>query len=202
MLNIDLDKSAIEAMIGALPATEEQKRKAGTSALRKFRKRFETRIKRAAAKKARIPIKGLGDRFFSNKIAEGDEELTVWIGAWNVSPFAIGTPSPYGVPGKSGGVKAGRHTWRGAFVHAIYSGREKVWIRLHSKHYSPERYPTKKRPGDRGLAKDSRFPVVRAAIPVDAAIEEVLATEGPQMADEFEKLFLQELNYYAVVKGN
>lgn len=201
MLGFELDKSAMDALVGSLPATEEQKRKAGTSALRKFRKRFETRIKRAAAKRARIPVKGLSDRFFSSKVAEGDDELTVWIGAWNISPFSVGIPTAYGVPGKSGGVKAGRKRWRGAFIHAIYSGEENVWIRLHSKHYMPELYPTRHRPGDRGLAKDSRFPVVQAAIPIDSAIEEVLAVEGPQLEAEFEKLYQQELNYYAVVKS-
>lgn len=202
MLAFDLDKSAIDALVGNLPVTEEQQRKAGTSALRKFRKRFETRIKRAVAKKARIPLKGLENRFFSSRVEEGDQELTVWIGAWNVSPFAIGVPVPYGVPGKSGGVKAGRHRWRGAFIQAIYSGESKVWIRASSKHFSPELYPTNYRPGDRGLAGDGRFPVVRAAISVDAAIEQVLATEGPQLVGEFEKIFQQELNYYAVVKGD
>lgn len=202
MFALEIDKAAIDALVRQLPATEEQTRKAGTSALRKFRKRFATRIKRAAAKKARIPIKGLGDRFYSSKVEPGDEELTLWIGAWNVSPFSIGGPSAYGVPGKTGGVKAGRRRWRGAFIRPIYSGEEKVWIRLHSKHYSPELYPTKYRPGDRGLGRDSRFPVVSAAIPVEGAIEEVLATEGPALAEEFEKLFLQELNYYAVVKGD
>lgn len=201
MLGFELDKSAMDALVGSLPATEEQKRKAGTSALRKFRKRFETRIKRAAAKRARIPMKGLGDRFFSNKIDEGDDELTLWIGAWNVSPFAIGTPTAYGVPGKSGGVKAGRRRWKGAFIHAIYTSEQKVWIRLSSKHYSPELYPTRHRPGDRGLARDGRFPVVQAAIKIDAAIEEVLATEGPQLEEEFAKLYVQELNYYTVVKS-
>ena len=61
----------------------------------------------------------------------------------------------------------------------IYTGTEKVWIRLHSPHYTPDLYPTKHRPGDRGLAGyNGRFPVVRAAVPIDGVISDVVELEG------------------------
>jgi len=205
MLAFEVDMAVLDQLIERMAATDHQIELARTSALRKMRKRFETRVKGLAAKKLRMPQKALADRFFSEKIDPGDDELRLWVGTWNVSPFSIGSVSVYGTPGKTGGVKAGRRTYRGAFIGSIYSGEQKVWIRLHSPHYSPELYPTKYRPGDRGLGDTGlrgRFPVVRAAVPIDAIISEVLRTEGDSISQEFVKVFEQELNYYVNVKGN
>lgn len=201
MISIDVDSSALEVIAQQMAATDSQVVAARTSALRKMRKRVEKKIKRAAAKKAKIPQKALGDRFFSENIQPGDDELKVWVGAWYISPFSIGAISPYGVPGKSGGVRAGRRRYKGAFLQKIYNDTTKIWIRLRSKHYSPDLYPTNGRPGDRGLARDSRFPVVRAAIPVDEILEKVLEQNGPEFEKDFIKLFGQELNYQVFVKG-
>ncbi len=201
MLKVAINQDLLDQRIDLAAATEYQVNAARTSALRKFRKRFETRVKRAAAKELRLPIKAIGDRFFSSSVEPGDEELKLWIGTWDVSPFSIGSPQAYGVPGKSGGVKVGRRRYLGAFLGRIYSGKDNVWIRLHSKHYSPELYPTKHRPGDRGLAGGGRFPVLRAAVPIDDTIAKVLATDGEEFAREFETLFFQELNYQVNVKG-
>lgn len=204
MLVFEVDQSAIDQLIVRMAATESQIEKARYSALGKMKKRFESRVKGMAAKKLRMPMKGLSDRFFSERIQPGDDELRLWVGTWNVSPFSLGAVSVYGTPGKTGGVKAGRRTYRGAFLGSIYSGEQQVWIRLHSPHYSPELYPTKYRPGDRGLGDTGlrgRFPVVRAAVPIDWAISEVLRTEGDSIAAEFVKLFAQELNYYVNIKG-
>ncbi len=202
MLTFDVDTSVFDRVIGRIDATTGQIEQARTSALRKMRSRFETMVKKAAAKKLRMPQKAISDRFFSNRIEPGDDELRLWVGTWAVSPFSIGSVSLYGVPGKTGGVKAGRRTYRGAFLASIYTGQEKVWIRLHSQHYAPELYPTQHRPGDNGLAgMRGRFPVVRAAVPIDEVIAGVLEQEGDAMLAEFEKVFAQELNYYANVKG-
>jgi hypothetical protein len=197
MFAFDVDQSAIERAIKLMSANESQVEAARVSALRKFGDRFETRIKREAAKELRIPQKSLEGRFFSNQVAQGDDELRLWIGTWHLSPFAIGSPQQTG-----SGVRIGRRSYPGAFLAQIYSGTTKVWIRLHSKHYSPELYPTKQRPGDRGLAElRGRFPVVRAAVPVDEVIAKVLAKEGEALAGEFVKIFGQELNYQVTVKG-
>lgn len=200
--SVEIDPTALDKVIGGMNATEDQIEKARISALRKMRSRFETKVKQVVAKKLRLPQKALSGRFFSENIQPGDDELRLWIGTWAITPFSIGSISPYGIPGKTGGVKVGRRTYRGAFLANIYSGQTKVWIRLHSKHYSPELYPTKYRPGDRGLADlQGRFPVVRAAVPIDEIIAEVLEQEGDAIAAEFGKVFAQELNYYLNVKG-
>jgi hypothetical protein len=79
-----------------------------------------------------------------------------------------------------------------------------VWIRLRSKHYSPELYPTKRRPGDRGLGDQGlrgRFPVVRAAVPIDEVLERVVDRDGDAISEEFLKVLTQELNYYTNIRG-
>lgn len=197
MFQITIDDNAL-ALLGNIPhATEEQIEMARTSALRKMRKRVETMVKRLAAKRLRIPQKAIAGRFFSSNIRPGDDELSVWIGTWAVSPFSIGSPRQTAT-----GVRVARRFYPGAFLGLVYSGQEKVWIRLHSKHYSPELYPTQHRPGDRGLGEHrGRFPVVRAAVPIDTVMSEVLDDHGDEIGAEFEKLYAQELNYYANVKG-
>lgn len=204
MIDVQVDQAAIRDVIRVLGSTPAQVALARASALRKMRTRVETRVKRAAAKELRMPQKALGDRFFSEKIRKGDDVLKVWIGTHPVSPFKIGAVRPYGVVGKTGGVKAGRRTYRGAFLASIYTGQQKVWIRLHSKHFSPDLYPTKHRPGDRGIADAGgrgRFPVVRAAVPIDAVMEAVVERDGEAILQEYESIFMQELNYYTNVRG-
>lgn len=202
LLALDIDQEMLERRADLAGATDQQLRAAITSALRKMETRVETRIKRRAAKTLRIPQRSLENRFFSKSIQPGDSELKVWIGTWHLSPFAIGSPRTYGTPCRSGGVKVGGRTYPGAFLAKIYTVEEKVWIRLSSKHYSPELYPTKYRPGDRGLGGDkSRFPVVRAAVPIDDVMRDVIEQEGPQILQEFDKVFLAELNYQVNVKG-
>lgn len=198
----DVDQRGLEATIARMSATTGQVEAARTSALRKMRKRLETRIKQKAARALRIPQRAIAGRFFSNGVTPGDDELRIWVGTWDVSPLSIGAPSVYGIPGISGGVRVGRRSYRGAFMGEIYSGTTKVWIRLHSPHYSPELYPTNTRPGDRGASElRGRFPVVRAAVPIDGVIRDIIEKDGEEMAQEFVTVFAQELNYQVTVKG-
>lgn len=202
MLALTVDSNLLSQRVDLAAATEQQIEAARLSSLRKMQKRVETTFKRAASRDLRIPQRAIAGRFFSNRLAAGEEELRVWIGTWDISPFSIGSPRPYGVPGRSGGVRAGRRVWPGAFIERIYSSTAKVWIRVSSKHYSRELYPTNYRPGDRGAGeRGGRFPVVRAAVPIDEVMREVVERDGDELGREFEKLFLQELNYQVNVKG-
>lgn len=205
MIDVHVDQDAIREVIRRFGSTPNQVALARASALRKMRKRVETKIKREAAKELRMPQKALESRFFSNTIRKGDDVLKIWIGTNPVSPFSIGSVRVYGTPGKTGGVKAGKRTYRGAFLASIYTGREKVWIRLHSKHYSPELYPTLHRSGDRGLTDESglrgRFPVVRAAVLIDEVMEKIVDRDGEDILADFNQVFTQELNYYTNIRG-
>lgn len=203
MIDVQVDQQAIDEIIRSFASTPKQVALARASALRKMRKRIETAVKRQAAKELRMPQKALGGRFFSNKIKTGDDVLTVWIGTQPVSPFNLGTVGIYGEPGRpSSGVMVGRRKYKGAFLATIYTAQQKIWIRLHSKFYSPELYPTKRRSGDRGWTElRGRFPVVRAAVPVDAILEQVVERDGEEILDQFVTVFMQELNYYTNVRG-
>jgi hypothetical protein len=202
-LYIDIDNSAIDQIISMTKATAEQIEKARLSAMRKLGKRIETIVKRKAAKELRIPQKSIENRFFAESLKPGDETLKIWVGTWDLSPFALGAPSVYGLPGKSGGVKAGNRTYPGAFMAKIYTSRDHVWIRVHSPHYSADLYPTRYRPGDRGLGElAGRFPVVRAAVPIDDTIRSVVGDMEKDFSADFEKTFFGELNYFANIRGN
>jgi hypothetical protein len=85
----------------------------------------------------------------------------------------------------------------------IYTSRDHVWIRVHSPHYSADLYPTRYRPGDRGLGElAGRFPVVRAAVPIDDTIRSVVGDMEKDFSADFEKTFFGELNYFANIRGN
>lgn len=197
ILQLDLDMTIIDEMIDIAGATDRQLDRARARALRKMKTTVETRVKREAARKLNIPQKGIADRFFSKALQPGDDELKLWIGTWDVDPFSIGAPqqSPFGV-------RVGRRSYPGAFLAKIYSNKEKVWIRLHSKHYSNELYPTRYRPGDRGLATlRGRFPVVRAAVPIDDIIRDVLDKQSGFFTEQFQAILQRELNYEVNLKG-
>jgi len=206
MIDVSVDPAAVQEVIRRFGSTIDQVELARASALRKMRKRVETAVKRAASKELGMPQKALGGRFFSNKIKKGDDVLKVWIGTQPVSPFKLGAVGVFGEPGRPfSGVMVGKRKYRGAFLASIYTSRQKIWIRLNSKFYSPELYPTMKRSGDRGLSDDpslkGRFPVVRAAVPIDEVLEAVVDRDGDTILADFEKVFIQELNYYTNVKG-
>lgn len=204
MLQVEIDRAAIHNLVNEVGATPKQVDQAVSSALRKMRRRTETAIKRQAAQQLRVPQKALGRRFVSDPVRQGDAVLKIWIGTYALSPSDIGSPRSYGVPGKSGGVRAGRRTWRGAFLASIYTPRDEVYIRLRSKHFSPDLYPTGKRVGgirDIKAGGSSRYPVVRVMVPVDDVIERVVDNYHPEIRADFEKILGQELNYYTNVRG-
>lgn len=194
--SIAIDRTDIERIPAVVHATDGQFERARLRTLRKIQKPIKRDIMQAAAQKLRIPQKAIADRFFSNALGDGDTELRVWIGAWPVEPFSIGTPRQTPT-----GVKSGSRFYRGAWLGSVYTLEEKVWIRLRSPHFSSEMYPTRYRGGDRDMARNHRFPVVRAAVPIDGVIAEVLKTDGQQFADRFLRIFGQELNYEVNVKG-
>lgn len=191
-LEILLDRSAIEEIVARHGATSEQVARARTKALRMTQASIEKAVRRQAAKDLRMPQRALENRLYTKAIADDDEALEVWIGAYPLSPYRVGAVSAYGVPGKSGGVKAGQRDYPGAFLASVY-GIERAWIRLHSKHYSPDLYPTIYRRGDRGMARDHRFPVVRAAVAIDEALAKVVQQQGKGLVSEFLHNFTIEL---------
>jgi hypothetical protein len=200
MLHITIDETLFDRIGEMMGATDREIDAARTSSLRKMRKRTETHIKRRAAKILGIPQKALAGRFFSNFIEPGGDALKVWIGAWNIEPNSIGTPKIYGTPGKSGGVRVGRRSYPGAFLAKIYTEEVKTWIRLRSSHFDQALYPTGLQHGSQASKGQGRFPVVRAAIPIGEVISTVLDQDGPLFEEDFEKVFINELNYQVNVK--
>lgn len=197
MISLELDKAALAQAAQRAGATEEMVAQATTAALRTVQKSIEKRVKSRAAKELRLPQRAISGRFFTNNVAADKNTLRLWAGAWTLSPFRLGVPSIYGVPGKSGGIRAGRYSYPGAFLASIHGGRPKIWIRLRSKHFSPDLYPTRHRPGDRGLGSDPalrhRFPVVRAAVPIDEILGQVMHQEAASLSAEFIAEFSREL---------
>ncbi|MBU1234873.1 MAG: phage tail protein [Proteobacteria bacterium] len=202
MIEFDFDAAQLEAAAEGLNGSREQIEAARARALRKTGQRFSTAVKREVAKRERMPQKAIADRFFISRVANGDDEVTIWIGTFDVDPFSIGKPSQ-----TASGVKVGRRSYQGAFLGTIYTAREKVWIRLRSPHYSPELYPTRKQhhSGYRGDLSAGefghRFPVVKAAVPIDETVNGVAAQKEGEMGEEFLKIFKQELNYEIFIKG-
>ena len=201
MIAIDFDQARLEAAAEGLNGTKEQIEAARARALRKTGQRFSTAVKREVAKRERIPQKAIADRFFISRVAKGGDEVSIWIGTFNVDPFSIGKPSQTGA-----GVRVGRRSYQGAFLATIYTAREKVWIRLRSPHYSPDLYPVKKQHhagyrGNLSASQFSRFPVVKAAIPIEETVKSVADKQEGEMGEEFLKIFKQELNYELFIKG-
>ena len=201
-LQLKVDKTAFDQIAGASQATEQQVTQAVTNSLRKLGKHIATIVKRETAKEARVPQKALGRRIYASPVNAGDSKMTVWVGTYAIEAVNVGTPTVYGVPGKSGGVKVGRMRYPGAFIAQIYTADKKVWIRKGSKHFSSDLYPTKRRGGSRlSAGLSGRFPVVRAAIPVDAIVERVFSENSAEFGGFFSKTFARELNFQVNVKG-
>ncbi|KJR97209.1 MAG: hypothetical protein VR65_25005 [Desulfobulbaceae bacterium BRH_c16a] len=199
-----VDPAALDSIISQLPGTEKQVVLARGSALRKTGAWLKTQVKRGVAKELNITQKSIESRFHFNKMDPESDTLKVWIGTSSVSPFAVGNPTILGSPSKPTGIRVRSHSYPGAFIARIYSEQKKVWIRLHSTHYSPELYPVGKSgvsgagsfPGSKG-----RFPVVQVTIPIDDTVKRVLETLEEDLGRKYEEIFARELNYQVNVKG-
>lgn len=198
MIRIEVDDSKIDAEVATFAATVRQADAARLRALRKTAQWLGREIIKEVAKKERMPLLALHGRVFVSRIASGATEAEVFVGTMPVDAARLGRPVQAG-----SGAKVGRHAYPGAFVGRIYSGKEKVWIRLGSKHYDPARYPTTKRSGDR-FGGDrrllGRFPVVRAAVPIDGVVDDVVERIGGDVQHRFLTTFRHELNYEVNVK--
>ncbi len=191
----DVERQAAEFV--TLMAKDVEKARA--RALRKTSKWFGGVILRAVAKKERMPLRALQNRVFVHAVKPGASSAFVFIGTAPVDATRIGSP----VQNRQG-VRLGRQSFRGAFLGRIYSGKTKVWIRQGSKFYDPARYPTRHRAGDRGASSDpglmGRFPVVRAAVPINETVYEAADRLAGEVGARFMTDFRHELNYEANVR--
>lgn len=201
-LDIQFDAAKAEAALQGLFPSVEQLQRARARALRKAGKHMSVEIKRSAAKKLRVPQKSIADRFYLSKVDQNSDAVNLWIGAWGISPYSLATPvqteTGVMVPASPG------RSYPGAFLAAIYSGKEQIWIRKKSKHYSPALYPVvgKKHAGSVPSELRHRFPVVRAAIPFDDAVLASMHRDVLKGIEEFfQKTLLAEINYEVAVKG-
>lgn len=199
MLRVDVDDQALRDLGRRLGATEAQIIRARDRAIDTLQRQVEAQTRRAAARALRMPVRNIGHRIFrGEKGRRGSDELRVWIGAREIMPARIGTPRTYGRPGKQGGVRVARYDYPGAFLARVYQGSrpDTVWIRLRSRHYSQELYPTIRRSGDRGYTQAGlrgRFPVVRAAVRIDDVLARVVEEERALLLPAFKETFAREL---------
>lgn len=198
-LNVEYDQARIAALAAGLVAMPRQLEFARARALRKTGNYVRTQIKKEAAKLLRIPQKSMAKRFYLDRVRPGDVESTLWIGTWNIDPHSLGAVSST-IKGRV--ITAGNKKYRGAFYEQIYSNKFKIWIRKRSKHYSPELYPVSRRKNQGSVPPElrHRFPVVRAAVPIDGVLQKVVRRDEKEIAARFQKTLLQEINYEVNVR--
>ncbi|MDH5525152.1 MAG: phage tail protein [Desulfobulbaceae bacterium] len=196
---IEIDDGDLDRVVSQFAATQKQIEVARVRALRKTGRQVGKLILAKVAKKERMPRRALHNRVFVHPVKPGDDEAAIFIGTMPIDATMIGNPAQ-----AARGVRVGRHSYPGAFVQSIYTNTPKVWIRLGSKHYDPARYPTRSRKGDRGGLSDpalmGRFPVVKAAVPIDGVVEDVAENLAADVPPMFLKNFEHELNYEVNVK--
>jgi len=202
VITIAIDAAAISKITDEfLGATGKKVEVARLRAMRNTAKWLGGEILKQVARKERMPVRALKKRVFVRPIKPGDGEASVWVGTEPVDVTTIGNP----VQNKKG-VNVGRFaSYRGAFLARIYTGKEKVWIRKSSPFFEPSRYPTRYRAGDRGAHSDptlmGRFPVVKAAVPIDGIAQDVAEKLELETYARFSNEFRHELNFELVVKG-
>ncbi|MHB8149984.1 MAG: hypothetical protein ACYDIB_07455, partial [Desulfobulbia bacterium] len=195
MIRIEIDDDDIErTAAGFVTATTKMVETARLRALRKTVKWFGGQILRAVAREERMPLRALQNRVFVHQVKPGAESASVFVGTAPVDATRFGNPVQ-----TPKGVRVGRQSYRGAFLGRIYTGTEKVWIRQASRFHDPARYPTRHRTGNRGAFSDSglmgRFPVVKAAVPINGTAETVARQLEGDVRPQFLNAFQHELNY-------
>lgn len=198
MIKIEIDDDDIERTAAEFAtATAKMVKAARLRALRKTVRWFGGQILRVVAKKERMPLRALHNRVFVHQVKPDAESASVFIGTAPVDVTRFGNPVQ-----TPKGVRVGRQSYRGAFLGRVYTGQEKVWIRQASRFHDPARYPTIRRSGDRGAFSDAslmgRFPVVRAAVPINEAVESVAGMLESDVRPRFLNDFRHELNFEVI----
>ena len=167
-------------------------------ALQKTSTFITRRLKKDVSVEMKIPQKALKNRIKST-VNRSESHLSVWVGTELISPGKINTPAVYGIPGKTGGVKAGRLRYRGAFVTQKAFSRDDIWIRTRSPHYSPALYPGKSfsPPG----RDDKRFPIVRAGVDIDGTVQDFFYQMEPEIVSEFQENLGREIDRVIQTRG-
>jgi len=199
VIDIGVNNVALERMAADFAATPQQIEMARGRALRETAKWVRRVSLRNAARKLRIPQKSLQYRFYLSKIPRGASEAELRIGTLPIPVSRVGNPRQ-----SAKGTKVGRLPFfRGAFIGEIYSSQEKVWIRKGSPHYDPARYPVirQNRPSTLRPGASGRFPVVRAAVPIDDVVEKTADDLEGLLPGRFEHEFGRALNYEVNIKG-
>jgi hypothetical protein len=150
-------------------------------------------VKRDAAKDLKVPQKAITSRLYTSKITNRDAEGKLWAGTWDISPFKIKAPrqTKRGV-----GSIAGRK-YTGAWIGAVYGKPESIWIRKRSKYYTPDLYPQKRKKGTGSVPDElkHRFPVVKAAIPIEDIMEKVFDRDDKDIRKRFEDRLQAQINF-------
>jgi len=173
---------------------------ARTRAIRDTLKSVRAKIKKDAAAALKVPQKVLTPRMFISKIKNGEAKGKLWAGTWYISPYAVGKPNQ----GKTGVTGIRGRRYRGAFLQTIYGSKENIWIRQGSKHFDAALYP-----GHRGKPRANtlpselrgRFPVVKAAIPIEEAMGKTFDRNEEEIRQDFYKKLRHEINYALNIEG-
>lgn len=205
-MNVSVDIKGIKATTDYLKGTDRQIALATTRAIRSTLKWCKTRIKKDISSALKIQQNKIDHRLRTSNIKNGDTRCVLWAGTWNLSPYVKGKPRQIGaksIGGKKarsrfGGVALGpSRFYRGAFLGRIFGSKENIWIRVSSRYFHPDLYPSKKyRPGDRGLAEfHGRLPVVKASIVTGEIMERVFDRDADAIRAEFDKRLRKEVNF-------
>lgn len=189
-LETSFDAATLEKSGAMLP--EKLLSLAVGGALQRTSRFVVTSLKKSVSAEMNIPQRALKNRIKA-RVNRSEERLLVWVGTENISPGKINTPDVYGVPGKTGGVRAGRLRYRGAFLTPRAFSRDDIWIRVRSPHHTEGRYPGKHY-SPPSSADDRRFPIVRAGIEIDTTVRQFFAEMEPEIISEFEEYLGMEID--------
>ncbi|QSH40932.1 hypothetical protein P0136_10650 [Lentisphaerota bacterium ZTH] len=167
---IDLNLEQNQEVKYALKHYSVAAEKALKRAVRKLFRHYNYKIKRSLSRNLKVPQKTLKKRLITNlKIRKGVAKGRIWFGA---NPIPFHKLGSIRLVKSKGGVKAGQHFAKGAF---IYNGL--VFKRV-------------------GVA---RFPIKRVDLCIDADARRIFENMGMQnpavVARKFDEIFKQELNF-------
>lgn len=208
MLNLNIDDSALQELGARLGASEAQIIEARNRTIAALQKQVAQQVRRDAARAWDAPQRVFRSRLRTgSRTHHGPGEMQVWLGTMPLDPREYGTPREYGRRGtKFGGVRIGRRNWRGAWLmtaaqtasHANSPtwqggsvGNSKIWIRLHSRHYTHSLYEKVGKPRKPLNRDHGRLPLRKAVVRMDKN-----APIGPspaELRDSFNILFKEFL---------
>ncbi len=202
MINVDyrlnIDESAVDEFL-TNPINEKKIDKAIDRALKKTTRWLSSQSAKMLSSKLDVALKSIKSRLFINTKKSKDGKVSLWIGLNDMHAHTLGAMRQ-----TKAGISVRSHRFKGAFINATRNSEKLMgWRRASSEHASDDDEVRNYILGaiDQNHEAWPRYPLRKVGLQIYDESTPLLVNQEKQLAQRFNTILHQELNYEFNVKA-